>query len=305
MAIKFRNLDPSLKGRFGDVPRRKRHVVKSGAANEDYLRRRSEGDVYNSVCDAVDDSEAFDEVIVWPGEWTEDATINLNKEGMTLRGWNVGSGPGMASAELWQYANVNTPVVTIAAKGVEVCGLQILPYSAANLTTAVGIAVGLATESKYFYIHDNYLRAVATANGPSLIVVGTASVADAQMGMIENNYFRQGGSSTGASAQIYLGQATGTTIRGNNFLIAGNGTGYNCIHGGTAIVQRIVVQENLFMAFEVGGCLAINPGTGSTTDGHMYISKNDFIGFTAEANCFTYNADNAGENYLAGVLIDS
>lgn len=59
------------------------------------------------------------------------------------------------------------------------------------------------------------------------------------------------------------------------------------------------------MAFEVGGCLAINPGTGSTTDGHMYISYNDFIGFAAEANCFTYNADNAGTNKLNGVLIDS
>jgi len=300
--IKFRNLDPSLKGRFGDVPRRKRHVVKSGADNEDFLRRRSEGDVYNSVNAAIAESEAFDEVIVWPGEWTEDATINIEQEGLTLRGWNVGSGPGLASAELWQYAGTNTPVITIAAKGVEVCGLQVLPY---NDVDAIGIALGTGVETKYCYIHDNYLRAVAATNMPTLLSIGTASTYDAQMCMVENNYFRQGGCNVGDSAQIYLGQATGTTIRGNNFLIAGNGTNYNCIHGGTAIVQRVVVQENLFMAFEVGGVLAINPGTGSTTDGHMYISKNDFIGFTANANCFTYDADNAGENYLNGVLINT
>lgn len=296
--IKYRNLDPSLKGMFGAYasgPRRTRHVVKSGAANEDFLRRRSEGYVYNSVNDAMSETEAFDEVVVWPGEWVEDATININKEGVTLRGWNVGSGPGMASAELWQYAGTQVPVITVAAKGVEICGLQILPYLSA---TDIGIAVGTGVETKYCWIHDNYLRSVHAANMPTLISVGTAGSYDAQMCLIENNYLRHGGCQTGSSAQIYLGQATGTTIRGNNFLLGGGSLNYNSINAGTAIVQRIIVQSNLFMAFESGGTLAINDGTGTTTVGHMFIDDNHFIGFTGNANCYDYTSDNGGVNWL-------
>lgn len=301
--IKAKNLDPELRGRITGVPRRQLHVCKTTALNLDYLYSNvPDGQLFHTINDAMAASRAYDDVVIWPGEWVEDATINIEHTGMRLRSYAMGNGPGLAGVELWQYANTNTPVVTVAAKNVEICGLQILPYSA---VTAVGIAVGTAVESKYCYIHDNYLRAVATTNMPTLISVGTASTYDAQMCMIENNYFRQGGCSTGDSAQIYLGQATGTTIRGNNFLLAGNGTNYNSINAGTAIVQRIIIQGNLFNAFEVGGCLAIDDGTGTTTDGHLYIDDNHFIGFTANANCFAYNADNAGINYLNGAAITS
>jgi len=286
-----------------DVPRRQYHAVKSDAENLDYLQQNlPSGTVYNTVTDAVAAAEDFDEVVVWPGEWTEAATINITKDGLRLRGANVGGGPGLAASELWQYAGTNTPVITVAAKGVEICGLQILPY---NDVDAIGISVGTAVESKYCYIHDNYLRAIAATNMPTLISVGTATTFDAQMCMIENNYFRQGGCNTGDSAQIYLGQATGTTIRGNNFLLAGNGTNYNSINAGTAIVQRIIIQSNLFMAFEVGGCLAIDDGTGTTTDGHLYIDDNHFIGFTATANCFAFDNDSTGVNYLNETVIAS
>ena len=298
--IKFYNLDPSLKGMIGDIPRFKRHVIKIDAGNHDFVALRSESAVYHSITDALSEAEDYDDIVVWPGEWTEDATINITQAGLRLRAYQVGSGPGLSPVELWQYAGTNTPVITVAAKGVEICGLQILPY---NDVDAVGISVGTAVESKYCYIHDNYLRAIAATNMPTLISVGTAGTFDAQMCMIENNYFRQGGCSVGSSAQIYLGQGTGTTIRGNNFLIAGNSTNYNCINAGTAIVQRIVVQSNLFMAFEAGGCLAIDDGTGTTTVGHMYIDDNHFIGFADNDACFDYNTDNAGINYLNGVAI--
>lgn len=302
--IREYNLHPTLRNRLCDVPRRKWHVCKTDAGNADYLYDSlPAGSLFHKVNDAINVAGDFDEIIVWPGEWVESGTINITQAGLRLRAAHMGAGAGAVATELWQYYyGTNVPVITVAAKGVEICGLQILPYADVS---AIGIAVGTGIETKYVYIHDNYLRAVAGTNMPTLISVGTASTYDAQMCMIENNYFRQGGCNTGDSAQIYLGQATGSTIRGNNFLLPGNSTNYNSIHGGTAIVQRIIVQQNLFMAFEVGGCLAINPGTGSTTDGHMYISYNDFIGFAAEANCFTYNADNAGTNKLNGVLIDS
>ncbi len=302
--MRIGSIHASLRDRLDPVPRRKLHVCKENAGNADFLYDQvSSGRLFHSFNEACANLEPFDEIIGWPGEWTEDATINLNQEGVILRSYNGSARGAGQSCELWQYANVNTPVVTVAAKGVEIYGFQILPYNAANFTTAVGIAVGLATESKYCYIHDNYLRAVAASNMPSLIVVGTVSTADAQMCVIENNYFRQGGASNKASAQIYLGQGTGTTIKNNNFLLAGNSTNYNSINAGTAIVQRIVVQSNLFMAFEVGGCLAIDDGTGTTTDGHMYIDDNHFIGFTDNDACFDYNTDNAGINYLNGAAI--
>ncbi len=287
----------------GDVPRRKLHVCKGDAGNADYLYDNlPSGTLFHSVLKATNAARPFDDILVWPGEWTENATINLDQEGLRLRAALMGNGAGLVPAELWQYSGTNTPVVTVAAKGVEICGLQILPYAD---VTAIGIAVGTGVETKYCSIHDNYLRAVAAANMPTLISVGTAGTYDAQMCMIENNYFRQGGCNTGDAAQIYLGQATGTTIRGNNFLLPGNTTNYNSINAGTAIVQRVVIQSNLFMAFEVGGCLVIDDGTGGTTDGHLYIDDNHFIGFTANANCFDYNADNAGINYLNGVAITS
>ena len=288
----------------GNVPRRKLHVVKGDAGNADYLYDNlPSGTLFHTVQKAMAASRPFDEVIVWPGEYYDAGTITVPYEGMVLRGAIWGKGPGLAAAELWQYYyGTNVPVITVAAKGIEIYGLQVLPYAD---VTAIGIAVGTGVETKYCYIHDNYLRAVAAANMPTLISVGTAGTYDAQMCMIEDNYFRQGGCNTGDSAQIYLGQATGTTIRGNNFLLPGNSTNYNSINAGTAIVQRIVIQSNLFMAFEVGGCLAIDDGTGGTTDGHLYIDDNHFIGFTANANCFDYNVDNAGINYLNGAAITS
>ena len=303
MGIKWKGLDNTLKAKIENVPRRQLHVCKSDAGNLDYLYDSvPRGQLFHTINDATSGLRPYDDIIVWPGEWTEAATINLNQEGVRLRSYAMGHGPGMAGVELWQYAGTNTPVVTVAAKNVEICGLQILPY---NDVSAVGISVGTAVESKYCYIHDNYLRAVAGENMPTLISIGTASTYDAQMCMIENNYFRQGGSSTGASAQIYLGQGTGTTIRNNNFLLAGQNTNYKSVDLGTAIVQRIIVQDNLFMAFEVGGVQFINVGTGSTTDGHLYANGNVFIGATANANCFTWNADNAGLNYLGHNAISS
>lgn len=301
--IKMRNLDPSVRGLIGGdaAPRRQLHVCKSDAGNVNYLKDAAHDRVFHTIQAAMAFAEDFDDVVVWPGEWVEDGTINITQEGLRLRGYSVGSGPGLTPVELWQYYyGTNVPVITVAAKGVEICGFQILPYADVD---AVGISVGTAVESKYCYIHDNYLRCVAAANMPTLIDIGAAGTFDAQMAMIENNYFRQGGCNTGDSAQIRCNQGTGSTIRGNNFLIAGNSTNYNCIKLPTALVQRVIVQSNLFMAFEVGGCLAINPGTGSTTDGHMYIDDNHFIGFTAISNCFGINTDNTGINWFNGTAI--
>ena len=302
MPIKEYRLDPTVRSKLNPVPRKAWHVCKADAGNVDYLYDNVPGgQLFHTINDAMANAGDYDEVIVWPGEWTESATINITQTGLRLRAYEVGGGAGLSAVELWQYAGTNTPVVTVAAKGVEICGFQFLPY---DDVAGWAIAVGVSVESKYFYIHDNYFRAVGGSQC-GYITAGTASTADAQMGMIENNYFRRGGSTTGNSAQILLGQATGTTIRNNNFLLAGNGTGFKSIDLGTAIVQRIIIQDNLFMAFEVGGVMFIEEGTGSTTDGHMYVDGNHFIGATADGNCFTYNADNAGVNYLNyGVIGD-
>jgi len=259
------------------------------------------GQLFHTINDAMANAGDYDEVIVWPGEWVESATINITQTGLRLRTYEVGGGAGLGGVELWQYSGTNTPVVTVAARSVEICGFQFLPY---DDVAGWAIAVGLAIESKYFYIHDNYFRAVGGSEC-GYITAGTASSKDAQMGMIENNYFRRGGATSGDSAQILLGQATGTTIRNNNFLLAGNGTGFKSIDLGTAIVQRIIIQDNLFMAFEVGGVQFIEVGTGSTTDGHCYVDGNQFIGAAANDNCWDYDADNTGLNYLGVTAINS
>ena len=300
--IKEYNLDFTLRNRLSDVPRRKWHVCKSDAGNADYLYDAlPNGSLVHKVNDALAKAGDFDEVIVWPGEWVESATINITQEGLILRGANVGRGAGMGSTELWQYAGSQVPVITVAAKGVEICGLQILPYLSA---TDIGIAVGTAVEAKYCWIHDNYLRSVHAANMPTLISIGTAGTFDAQMAMVEDNYFRHGGNAGGTSGQIYFGQATGSIVRKNTFLTGGSTTNYNALHAGTAIVQRLLIQNNHFYAFEAGG-LAIQDGTGTTTVGHMYIDGNNFIGYADNDHCFDYSTDNAGINWLNGAAITS
>jgi len=57
------------------------------------------------------------------------------------------------------------------------------------------------------------------------------------------------------------------------------------------------------MAFETGTVLCVD--VGNTTDGHTWLDGNKFVGFTANANCYDWDADNSGLNYLGHTAISS
>ncbi len=93
------------------------------------------------------------------------------------------------------------------------------------------------------------------------------------------------------------GRISGTfsTICNNRFFCYGNTTDSITIKvSGT--VERLQILDNRFMAFEVGGVYVID--VGNKTDGHCWIDGNHFLGFTANANCYDHDDDNAGLNYL-------
>ena len=109
----------------------------------------------------------------------------------------------------------------------------------------------------------------------------------------------------GASAANYTVEAvsgTFSTIVGNRFVCYGGTTDSITIKV-SSTVQRLQILDNVFMAFETGTILCID--VGNTTDGHTWLDGNKFIGHTANANCYDWDADNSGLNYRGHTAISS
>ena len=311
--IKRRNLDPSIRGLIdGGIPRRKLHVCKSDAGNVNYLRSNAPHGLYHSIVDAVSEAEAYDDIIVWPGQYKEKSVIALTKDGMRLLAADMGPGKAKTRTEIRQYGNQAADCISInTGHNIEVAGFRLTPAVVASPSTANYSAISVAQTAVAYgaYIHDNYFyNAVTPTWSPSAIKLGVEDSFNADSIVIDNNYFLAGGSH-GASAFNYtLEYRNGTfgQVSNNIFICYGGTTDSKTVYvsdEGTSTVERLSILDNRFFAFESGTITTID--VGNTTDGHCWIDGNHFIGQTANANCFEYNSNNAGINYLNGAAITS
>ena len=306
--IKRRNLDPSIRSLVDcDLPRRNLHVCPTTSGNRNYLEQVAPFGVYDSCQDAMSMVQAYDIVNVWPGNYNEVGALSITVDGVWLRGVAGSRAPNMGGCRrttLWQDESTvgNVGVIDIqGAHNCEVSGFRIGPYLGAD---GVGINIGTTAASHGTYIHDNFFYTTETANMPTYIEMGASSY-DAQSTLIYRNDFYGGGCNTGDSAIIRWDNATRSRIEANTFMQLGNSTSYIGIklRDFANHVPRGWIIDNVFTCMEVGGVLAID--VDEVTDGVLFIDGNSFIGHTANANCFDYDADNAGRNWLNGVQISS
>jgi len=305
--IKYRNLDPSLKGMFVNPPRRQRHVIKSDASNLDFVRSRSEGNVYNSIIDAVSESEDFDEIVVWPGLWVEAATIDITQDSLLIRAADFAPGHARKNTHIRQYGNVKTPVFTIdGAHNVEIAGFRISPYDGGGTDISSGICVAASVWTHAVYIHDNFFYAYNAAGEG--VVLGTAGGAgtEATDAVIQNNYFQWGGSGSAAAAQIQMHDAPRCEILNNKFdVIGGHGLAIHYTPLATTHYKSAWICDNYFCnADGHGGCVGID--VGSVEPGRLVLTNNHFINFASDAACISdYDADNIGINWNGHVKVST
>ena len=302
--IKRRNLDPSIRGLIdGDLPRRMLHVCPTTSGNRNYLESNAPYGVFDSNQDAMDSVEAYDDVVVWPGNYNEVGALSITVDGVRLRAAMQAPNMGMCRrTTLWQDDSTTGNVGCIDIQGAQSCevsGFRIGPYLGAN---GVGINIGTTARSDGTFIHDNFFYTTETANMPTYIEMGANSF-DAQSTLIYRNDFYGGGCNVGDSAIIRWDNATRSRIMQNTFMQLGNGTSYIGIklRDFADHVPRGWILDNVFTCMEVGGVLAID--VDETTAGVLFIDGNSFIGHTANANCFDYHTNNAGRNWLNGVHI--
>jgi len=298
--IKMKNLAPSVRSRIvgHNYPCRQWHVCMADAVNADYLYDNLEnGQLVHDPNVAAEQAQAFEHIIVWPGYYNMTTPIALNADGMKLMAALMGPEIGLSYAtRLW--ATGDAAIEIQGAKGVEVAGFRIGPEEIG----CTGIDIGTTANSYGAYIHDNTFFHEQAENMCTHIDLGVASTYHSDESLIMNNNFIHGGANSASYAQIMWNLSIRSKIIGNTFMQVGGSTNYQGIKV-TAGVEQGQILNNKFLAFESGTIAAI--AVGATTVGHLYIDGNEFIGHTANANCFDYDTNNAGRNYLNGVLIDS
>ena len=303
--IRQHNLDPEVASLLsGDVPRRQLHVTPEGSGNVDYLQDViPRGRLFYTGQSAMAEQRAYDDIIVWPGNYNEIGALTLNEDGVRVRAAMQAPSMGMCRrTTFWQDSSTTGNVGVFDIQGVhhcEISGFRIGPYLGAD---GVGINIGTTDTSHGTFIHDNFFYTTETTNMPTYIEMGVSGSYDAQSTLIYRNDFYGGGCNVGDSAIIRWDQATRSRVMENTFMQLGNGTTYIGIKC-YATVSRGWILNNVFSCMEVGGVLGIS--VGATTDGHLFIDGNHFIGHTAVGNCFDWDADNAGLNYLGHTAISS
>jgi len=303
--IKAHNLDPTLRSRIlnvGGYPRRQWHVCKETAENAGYLYDNLErGQLFHTINEAVAQCQAYEDVIVWPGQYKETTTIALAADSMRLLAAEMGPNKALTRTEIRQHGNSEIDCISVeGAHNIEVAGFRITPYTSA---AGIGVRIGETANTYGTYIHDNYFYAVQTSKMCTHIKYGYSTTYNADSTCIINNHFLAGGAHGAGSTTHTIEHVLGSfsLIQGNSFICYGNTTDSKTIEvSGT--VERLQILDNKFLAFEVGGVLCID--VGNKTDGHCWIDGNNFVGFTANANCFDYCSDNGGINWLNYAVID-
>ena len=284
------------------------HVRKTTDANygtwyANMQAKHSDGSdvVHTTIESALAVADDFDTIWVYPGQWKPTATLNITQDSLRLLAAQTGPNKALTRTEIRQHGNAEVPIITINdAHNVEIAGFRLTPY-----TSASGVSILVASTANTYgtYIHDNYFYAVTQTAMATHIRLGTGSF-NADSTVIDNNYFLAGGSHDASAANYTIESevASFSVISNNEFICYGDTTDSKTIEvGGT--VERLSILDNRFFCFESGTITTID--VNNTTDGHCWIDGNHFVGQTADDNCFDYNTDNAGINYLNTAVIDS
>ncbi len=298
-----RNLHPTVRSRISGYPRKQLHVCKPTVENVDYLYDNlPAGTLFHTILDAMAVVQAYQDVVVWPGQYKETATIAITDDSVRLLAAEIGPGRALTRTEIRQHGNVDTPMISVeGAHNVEIAGFRLTPYSGAN---GRSINAGQVSAPYGLYIHDNYFYAAAST--PVHIVLGVDASFDCDSAYIANNDFYLGG---GASKGIIeWNSATRAQIVGNSFWMHGNTSAYMGINIYDAAAFRGGILDNRFTNIEVGlsgsSAVAINNPTAVGGDG--IIDGNHFVNFGSDAACIASMLNQTiGVNYNNEAIIAS
>jgi len=313
--ISAKNLHPTVRSGLGQIPRETFHVCKATAENADYLYDNiPRGHLFHTILEATAVAEAYNDIIVWPGQYKEDATIPLDYDSMRLLAAEMGPNHAKTRTEIRQHGNVACPCITVGgAHNVEVAGFRITPYSDDSYE---GILAGAAASPYGLYLHDNYFYSVEIGNMAQAITLGeTGHTYDCDSACIYNNYFYAGGTSaiSGTPAPLALGiiqihKASRFDIRNNVFWHYTNHADNYAINIYDNAGYRGNVLDNKFIAAEIGveamQSVAIKNPT--SVGGDIIIDGNSFVNYGSDENCIASPIDNClGHNWNNEAVIAS
>ena len=302
--IKAKNLHPELRSTINPLPRKAFHVCKSTAENVDYLYDNvPRGCLVHTISEAVARADAYEDVIVWPGQYKEDATIAITQDSLRLIAAEMPIwGGSQIRTEIRQYGNVDTPCISIeGAHNVEVGGFRITPYDPG--TDSVGINVSQVAASYGTLIHHNRFYGVGSAStGPCHVQLGVvdSESLNADSTLLYRNEFYLGMAGNDDVAQVMWNNAVHADIRENTFWAHGNTSSYMCIKIDDAAGMRGGIFDNRFINIEIGlngsnGVAISNP---TPAGGGVSIDGNHFINWAADENCIAaMSNDTLGLNY--------
>ncbi len=304
--IKEGSLHPSLRNRILGYPRETFHVAKAAAANFSYLTHNLETHrLHTTILSALQQVKAvggYADIIVWPGQYKESATIDITNDSTRLLAAEMGPRRALTRTEIRQHGNVDTPIISIeGAHNVEIAGFRLTPYSGAN---GRSINAGRVSAPYSLYIHDNYFYCATST--PVHLVLGTDASFDCDSAYIANNDFYLGGGAD--KGIIEWNSATRAQIVSNTFWMHGNTSSYMGINIYDAAAFRGGIMDNWFTNIEVGlsgsGAVGINNPTAVGGDG--IITGNHFINFASDANCIASMLNQTlGPNYNNEAIIAS
>jgi len=257
--------------------------------------------VHTTINSAIDVADDWDTIWVYPGQYKEDETIAITKDGLKLLAVEQGAfGKCLLRTEIRQYGNVDTPCISVeGAHNVEIAGFRITPYDPG--TDSVGINVGQTANTYGTYIHHNNFYGVgSSATGPCHVQLGVVDSYNADSSVLYRNCFRHGGSSNDTVGQVMWNSAHASEIRENEFWPVGNSATHHCIKIDDAAGQRGGIFDNRFMNIEVGldGSANVAISNPAMTGGGVYIDGNHFMNWDAAANCIANSTDECtGLNY--------
>ncbi len=306
MPVRLNSLHPEVLSRLIGLPREQFHVAKPAAQNFQFLSKSLETHrLHTTILSALQEVKAvggYADIIVWPGQYKESATIDITNDSTRLLTAEMGPMRAKTRTEIRQHGNVDTPMISVeGAHNVEIAGFRLTPYSSAS---GRSINAGLVSAPYGLYIHDNYFYCATST--PVHLVLGTDASFDCDSVYIANNDFYLGG---GAGLGIIeWNAATRAQIVGNSFWMHGNTSDYMGINIYDAAAFRGGILDNRFTCIEVGltgsSAVAINNPTAVGGDG--IIDGNRFVNFGGDANCIASRLNQTlGVNYNNEAIIAS
>ena len=307
--IKKYNLHPTVRSGLGQIPRETLHVCKANAKNVEYLYDNvPRGHLFHTILKAMAVSESYFDIIVWPGTWVEDATIDFGtKESMRMYAADFGPGHAKKNTHIRQYNGSNVPVVTVnGAHNIEIAGFRLSPYDLDSETKNDSIAVAQTIWTHGVYIHDNYFSNYK--NNGQCILLGAAGGAgtEATDAVVENNDFNRGGGSVALQAQLQMHDCPRAHILHNKFDDIGvHGLSIHYTELQTTHYRSAWICDNYFVNSD-GNAGNVGIDVGATEPGRLVIIGNHFVNYASEVACISdIDADLWGLNYRNIVAISS